>query len=243
MWHGDYCCVPDCRNCSGSNKKRIQLGLRRISYHYFPNIQSAKGKLWIKLIRRDPGTNFVVNKHTKICSAHFKPGDFTLPDELLEGGRRRLKQCAVPSIFPWHDTKERRSLISVELEMEIIETPDLELSCDMDPEFDSTPSNSDLLEENCDLKLKLVELQNQLDKSFFRLDSIKDDDSLIRLYTGFFDYGTLLAFVTGSTKTVLIAQDRKFDFFTQTQSLMNALSSFTATVDQSKVVCFCWLLF
>ena len=34
-----------------------------------------------------------------------------------------------------------------------------------------------------------------------------------------------------------------FDFFTQTQSLMNALSSFTATVDQSKVVCFCWLLF
>ena len=50
-------------------------------------------------------------------------------------------------------------------------------------------------------------------------------------------------FVTGSTKTVLIAQDRKFDFFTQTQSLMNALSSFTATVDQSKVVCFCWLLF
>ena len=51
------------------------------------------------------------------------------------------------------------------------------------------------------------------------------------------------AYVTGSTKTVLIAQDRKFDFFTQTQSLMNALSSFTATVDQSKVVCFCWLLF
>ncbi|XP_065893929.1 THAP domain-containing protein 1-like [Dysidea avara] len=193
MWHGDYCCVPDCRNSSGSNKKRIQLGLRRISYHSFPNIQSAKGKLWIKLIRRDPGTNFVVNKHTKICSAHFKPGDFTLPHELLEG-RRRLKQCAVPSIFPWHDTKERRSLISVELEMEIIETPDLELSCDMDPECDSTPSNSDLLKENCDLKLKLVELQNQLDKSFFRLDSIKDDDSLIRLYTGFFDYGTLLAF-------------------------------------------------
>ena len=50
-------------------------------------------------------------------------------------------------------------------------------------------------------------------------------------------------FVTGSTKTVLIAQDRKFDFFTQTQSLMNVLSSFTASVDQSKVVCFCWLLF
>ena len=53
----------------------------------------------------------------------------------------------------------------------------------------------------------------------------------------------ILLYVTGSTKTVLIAQDRKFDFFTLTQSLMNALSSFTAIVDQSKVVCFCWLLF
>ena len=30
--------------------------------------------------------------------------------------------------------------------------------------------------------------------------------------------------VTGSTESVLIAQGRKFDFFTQTQSLMNALS-------------------
>ena len=53
----------------------------------------------------------------------------------------------------------------------------------------------------------------------------------------------MIIFVTGSTKTVLIPQDRKFDFFSQTQSLMNVLSSFTATVDQSKVVCFCWLLF
>ena len=39
-------------------------------------------------------------------------------------------------------------------------------------------------------------------------------------------------------KTGLITQDRKFDFFTQTQSLMNTLSNFTVTVDQSKMVCF-----
>ena len=38
--------------------------------------------------------------------------------------------------------------------------------------------------------------------------------------------------VTGSTKTGLITQDRKFDFFTQTQSLINALSNFTVTVNQ-----------
>ena len=40
--------------------------------------------------------------------------------------------------------------------------------------------------------------------------------------------------VTGSAKTDLITQDGKFDFFTQTQSFMNALSNFTVTVDQGK---------
>ena len=35
-----------------------------------------------------------------------------MPDELLEGGKQRLKNDAVPSIFPWHDTNERRSLTS-----------------------------------------------------------------------------------------------------------------------------------
>ena len=56
-------------------------------------------------------------------------------------------------------------------------------------------------------------------------------------------YRTVI-YVTGSAKMVLITQDRKFDFFfTQTQSLMNVLSHFTVTVDQSKMVCFCWLPF
>ena len=45
-------------------------------------------------------------------------------------------------------------------------------------------------------------------------------------------------YVTESAKTVFIAQDRKLDFFAQTQSLTNALSNFTVTVEQSKVVCF-----
>ena len=40
------------------------------------------------MIHHDPGTKFVVNKYTKIYSAHFKPDDFIFPDELLEGGRR-----------------------------------------------------------------------------------------------------------------------------------------------------------
>jgi len=64
----------------------------------------------------------------------------------------------------------------------------------LEPVWDLEPTNTDLLKENCDLKLKLTELQNQFDKSFFRLKNIKDDDSLVRLYTGFLDYEMLIAF-------------------------------------------------
>jgi len=39
--------------------------------------------------------------------------------------------------------------------------------------------------------------------------------------------------VTESVKTGLIIHDRKFDFITQTQSLMNALSNITARVKGS----------
>jgi len=44
--------------------------------------------------------------------------------------------------------------------------------------------------------------------------------------------------VTGSAKTGLIAHDRKFNFITQTQSLMNALANITTTDNQSKGICF-----
>jgi len=44
-----------------------------------------------------------------------------------------------------------------------------------------------------------------------------------------------MEYVTESAKTSLIARDRKF---TQTQSLMNALSNITATDSQSKGICF-----
>ena len=54
--------------------------------------------------------------------------------------------------------------------------------------------------------------------------------------------GCLKTFVTGSAKTGLIAHDRKFNFLSQTQRHINTLSSFTAKMKKSWVVCFCWLL-
>ena len=48
-------------------------------------------------------------------------------------------------------------------------------------------------------------------------------------------------FVTGSAKTGLIAHDIKFNFLSQIQRHINTLSSFTAKMKKSLVVCFCWL--
>ena len=65
-------------------------------------MKSVKGKQWIKLICREPGSNFIITKNTKICSEHFVLGDFC-----SRSGRRYLKQNAVPSVFPWNQRQER----------------------------------------------------------------------------------------------------------------------------------------
>ena len=77
-----YCCVPDHHNYSGGNVVRGKLNLPKVSFHGFPDVKSAKGKKWIKLIRRDIGSNFAVNKNTKICSDHFTSSDYYI--SLLE---------------------------------------------------------------------------------------------------------------------------------------------------------------
>ena len=79
-----------------------ELNLPKVSFHGFPDIKSAKGKKWIKLIRRDIGDDFTVNKNTKICSEHFASSDYYL---LLGGKSWLLKPTAAPSHFPWTKTK------------------------------------------------------------------------------------------------------------------------------------------
>jgi len=59
------------------------------------------------------------------------------------------------------------------------------------------------------------------------------------IYIALIAVGLYLAInVTESVKTSLIAHDRKFDFITQTQSLMSGLSKITATDSHSKGICF-----
>ena len=52
-------------------------------------------------MKRDPRyTN--VNRHTKICSKHFRSDDFIDP----YSSKKRLKADAVPSIFSWNIDKQ-----------------------------------------------------------------------------------------------------------------------------------------
>jgi len=46
--------------------KNAGLGVCKISFHSFPDLKFIKGKEWIENIRRDPGSEFIVTKNTKI---------------------------------------------------------------------------------------------------------------------------------------------------------------------------------
>lgn len=85
-----YCCVPLCRSASNSEEGK------KLSFHCFPKDGDLLKK-WINSIKREK--HFQVNKHTRICSLHFK-----------EYGRvrQRLKADAVPGVFNWCTPKAAR---------------------------------------------------------------------------------------------------------------------------------------
>ena len=111
--------MPQCLNSSGGNVVRDKLKMPKISFHSFPDVKLAKGKRWVKLICRDPGSDFGINKNTRICSDHFASTDFLS----LEGKRRRLKLTAIPSYFPWTKNNKRMSMTSQKAS-EILTTDD-----------------------------------------------------------------------------------------------------------------------
>lgn len=134
------------------------------------------------------------------------------PNLSRTGERQCLKHDAIPSIFALNKTNKRMSLTSqkalqppdidehvkqykylslnndVEEEIVDIVHDGMESVCDLDPSID------DLQKEILELKSKLSEAQNKLERSLFRLENIKNDDSLVKFYTGFADYGMLMAF-------------------------------------------------
>jgi len=83
-----FCCAGNCENSSEKQKD--------LSFHGLPLNNKPLLNLWISKMHRNPHY-FSVNKHVKICSAHFTPDDFIDP----YATKRRLKPGVVPSIFAW----------------------------------------------------------------------------------------------------------------------------------------------
>ncbi|XP_023708099.1 uncharacterized protein LOC111864808 isoform X3 [Cryptotermes secundus] len=86
---GHHCCVPHC----GSNSRSSGNGA--VTFHTFP-IDPKERKLWILSVRRADYKKLTVNKHTKICSKHFRDEDFV---QSQYSKRRMLKKGIVPSVF------------------------------------------------------------------------------------------------------------------------------------------------
>ena len=222
--------MPLCRNSSGQTEERKRLGLSKISFHDFPKAGTTREKEWIVKIRRDPGCNSVINKHTKTCSMHFTEDDFVSlhPDYVTV--RPRLKPTAVPSIFPWTTQTFQRGSITSQIASSALQRH--EYGCDgshdsssedepnarhdgdeddiVNDQFDCSEVSSSSKEINI-LKFKIQHLQDSLVeaklaamKSMFCLENIKEKDELVKFYTGFPDFNTLQ-----TTYTILLESDAK----------------------------------
>ena len=210
LWKGQYCCVPLCHHSSGESVERKLLNSGRISFHSFPNLSTDRERAlkWIVKIRRDPGTSFVINKNTKICSEHFKLEDFLCGGGNPQAARRTLKKMAVPSLFPWASvnkeyttTTSQKAALELECDLSSSEgsvSPELSLNkfCEMDAEDIDYNSTEYLQAKVTELLNQLAEVQAKYEKSLFRLANIKEDNDLVPFYAGFPDYDTFLFYKT-----------------------------------------------
>ena len=209
-----------CRSSSGSREERSRLGLPKLSFHSFPKEGTAVANKWIAKIRRDPGSRFVINKHTKVCSSHFTTSDFVATALDYPAARCRLKPNAVPSIFPWTtEVYHRKSIQRHEYKSNneavsdiCVAEPSLQKSDDCSGDEENCEKddciNLEEMDTSCsqksdiqDLKIQIQLLQDSLDeakttasKLLFRLENIKEKDNLVKFCTGFPDYTTLVIF-------------------------------------------------
>ncbi|XP_076126773.1 uncharacterized protein LOC143106385 [Alosa pseudoharengus] len=186
--NSSFCCVP---RCSVSGK--VNSG---VSFHQFPKEESVRA-IWVRNIRRD---NFIIRRHTTVCSRHF------MPEDIIEGGRRRLKPGAIPVLFSWNNFSlpvarpsvwERTQRQGEDEDEELIDAS-LSLRCH---DYDSRPEPSalDLACEKIDAQQQAIsELQRRLEelslRQSFGLERFKGSDEDIRFYTRFASYRHFHAF-------------------------------------------------
>ncbi|XP_065888295.1 uncharacterized protein [Dysidea avara] len=178
---GQYCCVPLCRSSSGQRLERERLGMARLSFHSFPGVKSDKD-------------------------------DYISGDATIHSKRRVLKATAVPLIFPWTVEKLMRTsmtsklAISPDQRCDMVESVEVDdFTCDDEAAAFETHDDLDSAQEikcQCEylkkkieeLQCSLAELKSELQRSLFRFENIKDDDEMVKFYTGIPDQATLMAF-------------------------------------------------
>lgn len=191
--NSSFCCVPKCAVSGKFNSI--------VSFHNIPKDETLR-KLWMRNVRRE---NLVVKKTTTVCSRHFVSTD------VIQGGRRHLREGAVPVLFAWNDYslpaasvwERRRPRPEDEgIEKENMDV-ELLLQChdyDAKPE----PSALDIAYEKIEAQQLLIEeLQNRLEevtlKQSFGLERFSASDDDIRFYTRyvFVSYDSYLAYPCG----------------------------------------------
>uniref|UniRef100_A0A672SEE2 THAP-type domain-containing protein n=1 Tax=Sinocyclocheilus grahami TaxID=75366 RepID=A0A672SEE2_SINGR len=176
--NSDFCCVPQCVVSGQFNSS--------VSFHRFPKEETLR-KIWIRNVRRE---NLVIKRNTAVCSRHF------ISTDVIQGGRRRLKEGAVPVLFAWNDYSlpaarpsvwERTQRPENEVTEEVSMDVEVLLQChdyDAKPE----PSALDMACEKIEVQQQVIEeLQKRLEevtlKQSFGLERFSSSDDDIRFYT------------------------------------------------------------
>lgn len=169
-----------------------------------------------------------ITKNTKVCSLHFKPQDFVYSELQIESSRPRLKPNAVPSVFAWTTHFSQHTTVTSKIAASLQQRCDLRTDHENSSEVsncdshDIDTSNADaytatdtvdsrvqelelevreLKAERNELELEVKQLKDKLhrsEKQLFCLENIKQTDSLIKFYTGFPDFETLMIFMRKS---------------------------------------------
>ncbi|KAG9279347.1 hypothetical protein AMEX_G4863, partial [Astyanax mexicanus] len=155
-----HCCVPLCANSSRYNSE--------ISFHRFPADPEVRAQ-WLIKIRRE---NFSPVACTRVCSRHFKTGDFAV----TAGGKRTLNRGAVPCLFAWNSFSIPAPRLNVwkrrpRCPSPAIAAPDSDSEMDVqlaqDHDYCVTPTTSAvtdaLSDENEALRRRVQELEHRLE--------------------------------------------------------------------------------
>ena len=173
----NVCVVPGCTNRSDREKD--------LSYYSVPLKNEKLLKVWVHKIRRK---NLPLNKNSRVCSDHFKPGakgQRLLPDE--------YPTLKLPEITaPVRENRPATERVHLTLSEEADSEQPVEAEDDEDDEKkDIGVQVDDERIEHLEAEIEVLKLK--LRRSELCLSNIAHSNSKVQFYTGFRDYSTLMA--------------------------------------------------